>query len=321
MAKKPQILREIQNKELPKVNYAYQKTISYSQMSMYRSCPHKWALQYKEGLYDNTPSIHFTFGTAMHEVIQDWLTVLYEESGAKADQINLEEQFQEKFISLYQEEYKKNNNTHYSSPEELGEFFEDGVAILDWFKKKRSRYFNKKGTYLVGCEVPIVIAPNKMFSNVLYMGYLDVVTYNERTDTFKIIDIKTSTKGWNSYAKKDENKQFQLLLYKQFFSEQYNIPLDKIEIEFFIVKRKVLSWDDSNIMSPHQAYRVQTFTPPSGKIKLNKAKTAINEFIKECFNSNGNIKEKNYPATPSKWNCTFCPFKEEQELCGEGIIY
>ena len=99
------------------------------------------------------------------------------------------------------------------------------------------------------------------------------------------------------------------------------IPLDKIDIEFFIVKRKVLSWDDSNIMSPHQAYRVQTFTPPSGKIKLNKAKTAINEFIKECFNSNGNIKEKNYPATPSKWNCTFCPFKEEQELCGEGIIY
>ena len=160
-----------------------------------------------------------------------------------------------------------------------------------------------------------------MYNNVLYMGYLDVVTYNERTDTFKIIDIKTSTKGWNSYAKKDENKQFQLLLYKQFFSQQYNIPLDKIEIEFFIVKRKVLSWDDSNIMSPHQAYRVQTFTPPSGKIKLNKAKTAINNFIKECFNSSGNIKERDYSKSPSKWNCTFCPYKEEQELCGEGIIY
>ena len=53
MAKKPQILKEIQNKELPEVNYAYQKTISYSQMSMYRSCPHKWELQYKEGHYNN----------------------------------------------------------------------------------------------------------------------------------------------------------------------------------------------------------------------------------------------------------------------------
>ena len=160
-----------------------------------------------------------------------------------------------------------------------------------------------------------------MLNNLLFKGLLDIVLYHERSDTFTIIDIKTSTRGWHDKMKKNEDKQFQLILYKKYFSELYNIPLDKIEIEFFIVKRKVLSWDDSNIMSPHQAYRVQTFTPPSGKIKLNKAKTAINEFIKECFNSNGNIKEKNYPATPSKWNCTFCPFKEEQELCGEGIIY
>ena len=30
------------------------------------------------------------------------------------------------------------------------------------------------------------------------MGYLDVVLYHEDlTNTFKIIDIKTSTKGWN----------------------------------------------------------------------------------------------------------------------------
>ena len=35
----------------------------------------------------------------------------------------------------------------------------------------------------------------------------------------------------------------------------------------------------------HQAYRVQTFTPPSGKIKLGRAKNAINSFINECFNS------------------------------------
>ena len=320
--KVPKIVREIQNNPPEEINFAFQRNISYSQMSIFRSCAHRWKLQYKDKIKKFDSSIHTVFGTSIHESLQHYLDVAYEKSFAAANrEIDLNEDFEHRFISEYQSQYKKNKNTHFSDAGEMREFFEDGVAILYWFKKKRSRYFNKKGTYLVGCEVPIVIAPNKMFSNVLYMGYLDVVTYNERTASFKIIDIKTSTKGWNSYAKKDENKQFQLLLYKQFFSEQYNIPLDKIEIEFFIVKRKVLSWDDSNIMSPHQAYRVQTFTPPSGKIKLNKAKTAINEFIKECFNSNGNIKEKNYPATPSKWNCTFCPFKEEQELCGEGIIY
>ena len=172
MAKKPQILKEIQNKQLSEVNYSYQKSISYSQMSMYRSCPHKWAFQYKEGHYNNDPNIHFTFGTSMHEVIQDWLTILYEESGAKADQINLEEQFQEKFIALYKEEYKKNKNTHYSSPEELREFFEDGVAILDFIKKKRNQYFRKRGWHLVGIELPIAMNVGR---NLLYKGFIDLV--------------------------------------------------------------------------------------------------------------------------------------------------
>ena len=320
--KLPHIVKEIKNNPPQEINFAFQKNISYSQMSIFRGCPHRWKLQYKDKIKRFTSSIHTVFGTAVHEAMQHYLDIAYDKSFAAADrEIDIKEYFQEKFIGEYQTQYKKNNNSHFSDAVEMREFFEDGVAILDWFKKKRSRYFSKKGTYLVGCEVPIVIAPNKMYNNVLYMGYLDVVKYHEATETFKIIEIKTSTKGWNKFAKKDESKQFQLLLYKQFFSEQYNIPLDKIEIEFFIVKRKVLDWDDDKIMSPHQAYRVQTFTPPSGKIKLNRAKTAINDFIKECFNSSGNIKEREYIKSPSKWNCTFCPYKEEQELCGEGIIY
>jgi len=318
LAKKiPKIVKEIRNNPPSPINFAFQKNISYSQMSIFRGCPHRWKLQYKDKIKRFTSSIHTVFGTAIHESMQHYLDVAYEKSFAAADrEINIEDHFQNAYISEYQAQYKKNNNEHFSDASEMREFFEDGVAILEWFKKKRSRYFSKKDTYLVGCELPIIIAPNKMYNNVLYMGYLDVVTYNETTDTFKIIDIKTSTKGWNDYAKKDEDKQYQLLLYKQYFSEQYGIPLDKIEIEFMILKRKVLDMDDENIMSPYQAYRVQQFTPPSGKIKLGRAKSAINNFINECFDSSGKIKEKDYPKSPSKWNCTFCPYGEDEELCG-----
>ncbi len=291
-------------------------------MSIFRGCPHRWKLQYKDKIKRFTSSIHTVFGTAIHECLQHYLDVAYEKSFAAADrEIDMEDFFKQKFLDEYQSQYKKNNDQHFSSAEEMREFFEDGMGILNWFKKKRSRYFSRKGWHLVGCEIPVIIAPNKMLNNVLYTGYLDVVMYNENSNTFKIIDIKTSTKGWNDFNKKDEDKQFQLLLYKQFFSEQYNIPLENIDIEFFIVKRKVLSWDDDNIMSPHQAYRVQTFTPPSGKIKLNRAKTAISSFINECFNSSGEIKETIYPKTPSKWTCTFCPFKEDKELCGAGLDF
>ena len=322
MAKKiPKIVREIKNNPPQKINFAYQKNISYSQMSLFRSCPYRWKLQYKDRIKAFTSSIHTVFGTAIHETMQNYLTVMYEKSATEADKIDLEDSFQTNFINEYQKQYKSNNNEHFSSSVEMREFFEDGVGILTWFKKKRSKYFSKRGWHLVGCEIPITIAPNKMYNNILYTGYLDVVLYNENTEEFKIIDIKTSTRGWREQDKKNEDKQFQLLLYKQFFSEQYNVPLDNIDIEFFIVKRKVLSFDDENIKSPHQAYRVQIFKPPSGKIKLNRANKAVQDFISECFVTSGEIKEIEYPKSPSKWNCNFCPFKEDKNLCGEGLKF
>lgn len=322
MAKKiPKIVKEIKNNPPQKINFAYQKNISYSQMSLFRSCPYRWKLQYKDKIKAFTSSIHTVFGTAIHETMQNYLTVMYEKSATEADKIDLEDSFQTNFINEYQKQYKSNNNEHFSSAEEMREFFEDGIGILTWFKKKRSKYFSKRGWHLVGCEIPIIIAPNKMYNNILYTGYLDVVLYNENSEEFKIIDIKTSTRGWREQDKKNEDKQFQLLLYKQFFSEQYNVPLDNIDIEFFIVKRKVLSFDDENIKSPHQAYRVQIFKPPSGKIKLSRANKAVQDFISECFVTSGEIKEIEYPKSPSKWNCGFCPFKEDKNLCGEGLKF
>lgn len=322
MARKiPKIVREIRSNPPQEINFAFQKNVSYSQMSIFRGCPHRWKLQYKDKIKVFTSSIHTVFGTAVHEVLQHYLDVMFDTSAANADRIDLEELFNEKFIEEYQNQYKKNNNQHFSSAEEMREFYEDGIGILNWFKKKRAKYFSRRGWHLVGCEVPLVISPNKMYNNIKYTGFLDVVLYNEKYNIFKIIDIKTSTRGWKERDKKNEDKQYQLLLYKQFFSEQYGIPLKDIEIEFFIVKRKVLSFDDENIMSPHQAYRVQTFSPPSGKIKLGRAKKAIDNFIKECFVSSGEIKEIEYPKSPSKWNCGFCPFKEDQKLCGEGLKF
>lgn len=312
MAKKkklPQIVKDIREFKPDEINYAYQKNISYSQLSMYRSCPHKWALQYKDGHKLFSSTIHTVFGTALHHVIQHYLDVMYEKSAAEADREDIIEMFEDALREEYRIQYKKNNSSHFSSSEELREFFDDGVEIIKNFKKKKSGYFTKKDWYLVGCEIPVIITPNKRYNNVVYLGYLDIVMYHEPTQTFKIIDIKTSTRGWNDKVKKDEDKQFQLILYKQFFSEQFNIPIESIDIEFFIVKRKVYDHPDYTIP------RIQTFTPASGKVKLNKANKALNEFIEATFDKDG-FKDKPHTPTPSKWNCTFCPFKDSPELCG-----
>ena len=311
MAKKkiPIIVRDIRENPPTPLNFAIEKNISYSQLNMFTQCPKKWSLQYRDGHKISEQSIHMTFGTALHEVLQHYLDVMYSKSGAEADRINIEEYWEDTLRSCYAEDYKKNKNQHFSTPEELREFFDDGVAILQYFKKKKGGYFSKKGWHLVGCEVPIVIAPNMRINRVKYMGYLDVVMYHEPTNTFKIIDIKTSTKGWNHYAKKDESKQFQLILYKYFFSKQYNIPIEDIDIEYFIVRRKVY------LDGEYPQKRIQLFEPASGKVKLNKATKNLNEFINKAFNLDGSFKDTIFGANPSKWNCTFCPYKDKKELC------
>jgi hypothetical protein len=304
----PPIVKIIRNHQPEPINFAYQKNISYSQLSMFRSCPQKWALQYKEGHKKHLPSIHTVFGTAFHEVIQYYLDIMYQQNGAVADRENIEELLEEKLREEYLTQYKKNNNQHFSSSEEIKEFYDDGIKILNYFKKNKNKYFSKKGWFLVGCEIPISIMPNNAYKNVIYNGFLDVVLYHEPTDTFQIIDIKTSTKGWNDYAKKDEEKQFQLILYKKYFAEQFGLAEKSIDIKFLIVRRKI--YEDGE----YPQKRIQIISPPSGKNKTNKAIKILNEFINEAFDYKG-YKETLYVPQPSKWNCNFCPFKEDTKLC------
>ena len=79
---------------------------------------------------------------------------------------------------------------------------------------------------------------------------------------------------------KDEIKQFQILLYKHYFSEQFGVPVDNINVKFFILKRKI--WEESDF--PQK--RIQEFIPANGKTKVKKAKTALIEFIENTFNTN-----------------------------------
>ena len=312
--KTPSIVKQIQNYKPQEINYAFQKSISYSQMSMYLQCPKKWALQYRDGHKVPSFSINMTFGTSIHETVQNYLHVLYNESGVKADTINLEEYFEDRFRENYSKGYKDNKNVHFSNPEEMREFYDDGLAILEFIKKKRGEYFSLKGWHLVGIEIPIVISPDKRYSNVLFNGFIDLVLYHEPTEQFVIYDIKTSTRGWGDKEKKDEIKQAQILLYKSFFSELFGVPEDHIDVEFFIVKRKI--WEQSEF--PQK--RIQQFTPANGKTKVKKAKSSLTTFIDEVFNLDGSYKSTEHQAQPGKSNCNYCPYKDKKDLCGLAIL-
>jgi hypothetical protein len=282
--------------------------ISYSQLSMFSDCPKRWKLNYVDKLSIFESNIFLLFGKAMHEVLQKYLTVMYDNSVKQADQLNLNRLLQENLIK----EFKQSEDTEGTAPctkEDLQEFFDDGVAILDFFKKHRGEYFRRAGYELVGCEIPV---KSELQKNLNWIGYLDLVIKDKISDTIIIYDIKTSTMGWNKWQKKDENKTQQLLLYKQFYSKMYNHPIDKIEVEYFIVKRKL--WEKA--MFPQK--RVQKFSPASGKPSMNKVAKKLTKFIDEGFNDDGSYTAVDLPATPSSKACKYCTFRNT-EHCSQGV--
>ncbi len=312
MAKQiPPVLKDLKKVIVPPVNYEVNKYISYSQLSMFSNCPFQWGLKYRDGFKVFEPSIHAVFGTALHLTLQNYLTVLYEESGVAADHLDIETDFKNALKNEYKLTLEKNNNVHFSTPAGLAEFCDDGIQILNFIREKRAAYFSKKGWYLVGCELPIVLNPIKTLEKVFITGFIDVVFYHEPTNTIKILDIKTSTRGWGDKEKKDDVKIAQILLYKKFFAEQYDFPIDNIEVEYFITRRKVYEGGDF----PQK--RIQEFRPAAGKIKVNKSTQLLEGFLKQAFDSEGNYNMVELEKRPSKHNCHFCPYKSNQDLCNK----
>lgn len=308
ISKNVKLIREFSK---PEIDYTIQKSVSYSQFLSYNTCPRQWGLRYTKGLLEYRPSIHTVFGTALHEVIQEWLSCLYDETVKKATEMDLSKLLEEKLFTIYKQE-KEKFGEHFSTSEQLLEFYNDGVEILKYIKRKRALFFNTKYVKLAGVEIPLIVEIKK---NVYFKGYIDLLLYDEQDDKYIIIDIKTSTSGWNTNAKKDDKKIAQLLLYKEFLAKQFSLDVEKVEVQYFIVKRKV----PTDPEYPAMARRVQEFIPASGKIKRGQAMNNLNKFIQDAFDQEGKYREKEYEYTPSKMNCMFCEFKNT-EHCKVAVL-
>ena len=277
---------------------------------MWAQCPHRWKTAYIDGKREFSDNIHTLFGTSMHEVIQAFLTVMYEDTAKAAEALPLEEMLRTRMKRNFEDILKNNGGEMFCTEKDMVEFYMHGVEILKFIRKKRAQYFSKKGYELVGIEVQLEY---DLTNNIKFIGYIDVVIKDTVRDVIKIYDIKTSTMGWNKWMKADKNKTDQLLLYKQFYSKQFNHPMDRIEVEYFIVKRKLYE----NLDFPQK--RVQKFAPANGKPSINQVVKRLDEFMTECFNSNGEYNtEHTYSKVASKKNCRYCDFNQT-EFCDAGV--
>ena len=282
------------------------KTVSYSQISMYHQCQYKWYLTYVEKKGKSEDNIYLIFGSSIHTVLQKYLNSVYNGTVSEADSMDLEKLLFDELKLEFKKSFEK-NGTFPASKDEMSEFLQDGFEILRWFKKHRGDYFSKKGYKLLGCEIPIII---NLKNNLQFIAYIDIVLQDIIGNRILIKDFKTSTRGWNEYQKKDESKIQQMVLYKKFYSEKYGIPLDNIDIEYIILKRKL------NENSYYPQKRIQTFSPASGTVTTSKVINNLNLFINECFTEEGEYNfNRTYFKNANDKNCKYCEFSNNKSIC------
>ena len=224
------------------------------------------------------PSIHLSFGSTMHETLQEYMELMYNKGQQHADEFEAHSDFQERFLRLYKEDAEKKGE-NFATQKELIEFTNDGLEIIDFFLKYRQDHFHKHGWKLLGIEMPVLIAPHEDYPNVKLMGKLDLVMFDETMHRIVIWDIKTSTRGWTKWDKENKFKTSQMVMYKKYFSEQYNVPIENIDVRYFIVKRKIPENPRYQIMKS----RIQKFEPSSGKTTQNKMVKNVRRFIEDVF--------------------------------------
>lgn len=286
--------------------------VSYSQYTTWANCPEAWKLRYVDGHKLDEGSIHTIFGSAMHEVIQEWLDVLYNKSESYANGIDLDDSLKAKFHEHFKNGIKEvdGQKVFPSDRKTLEEFYHQGTEILSYVQKHQQKLFPNKNVKLVGIEYPISV---EVRPGVTYVGFVDIITKNEKTGLITLYDLKTSRAGWTQYQKSDKTKISQLLLYKKFISELFGADLQQIRVEYVILKRTISE------NSPYPIPRVSPFEPPHGKPSVSKAWADFETFLNDCFDAEGKYKTDTIKHKASASACKYCVYKNRKDLCKYGM--
>ena len=171
------------------------KHISYSQLSSFVTCQKQWYLTYVKNLAPYDPSIHAVFGTAMHETIQSWLEAMYHDKVKTAMNMNLDQLLYDNMIKAYKSQKAQNGHEHFSTTEELTQFWIDGKHILKFLVKKRGGYFSTKNTMLAGIETLLY---QELRPGVQFKGFIDLIFYSEVLDEWTLVSSCKSPANSNT---------------------------------------------------------------------------------------------------------------------------
>lgn len=265
------------------------KHISYSTFSTYCKCPKLWKAMYVDKIVPYRTNIYFIFGTVIHESIQEWLRKhLRTNIPCGLDEIHLD--FKNRFVIEYKKQSECTENI--TDKQTFLQFLQQGTDILTEIHKKSEEIFNKNTMLLGGIET--LLYQELIYSKVRFKGLIDLVLFDKNTGNFNLVDIKTSTKGWDDKQKNDKHALKQLALYKVFFSKQFKIHPNNIDLTYIILNRTA------------KQDKIEVFRPQIDMNFLKHTYKLLKEFVVETVDDQGEFIQKERNCTCVLGWCMQC---------------
>lgn len=259
---------------------ASKKHISYSQLRMFQKCPLQWQKMYinKEGVYQ--ANIYGTFGEAVHQCIQHY--ELKQNNYVKGT-------FKEFLISVYNENRKK-DTTFFIHDLEVNKWSEIGETHV--IRYLQNYLFGVEGWQLIDTEFKLSV-PIEGYQNINFIGYIDLLFLSKDECTIKLVDLKTSSKGWGKGELFENYKQLHLYA---FYLRCQTTTVKPLETSFVLFNRKYPEKIVYSTLESDTDREVNTYWELMG-------------MLSQAFNKDGSPLGMELPARPSNNACMFCQFK------------
>jgi len=249
------------------------KKISYSEFKNWNECPYRHKLIYVDKLPYFSGNEYTAFGTAIHKACEEKIP------NREADAYSVfENSFIEELNILKQQSHEFNKGL-------VLEMRDQAKLICD---NILSSVLEKFGNFeVVSIEEPLLedITDFESYGRK-FKGFIDLVIKTP-DEKYHIIDWKTCSWGWDSRKKADKIINYQLTMYKHFFSRKHDIDPKKIETYFALLKRTA------------KKENVEIFKVTSGQKKINNCLTTLE---KSVINMEKGIAIKN------RLSCKYCKF-------------
>ena len=243
--------------------------ISFSALKIWKDCPHKYKLNYIDGKKKFLGNEYTVLGTALHEACERKVL------DNSVDEVQI-------FVGKFIEELSKLPSEVIIDATVKIQMQEQGKRLAGLVLGALTQYFG---------SFKVVSAEEELLRSLEdtgydFKGYVDLILQTD-DGKFHIIDWKTCSWGWDAEKRNDPMTNYQLTLYKHFFTQIKDIDPKMVETHFALLKRTA------------KKDHVELFRITSGPKKVQNALKILNNAVH-------NIANNNFPK--NRLSCKNCEF-------------